>query len=79
MRDKLKICFVATVDIAISAFLANHLRRLSKLYDLTVITNVSNPKFLSEIGVDADLVQINFSRKIALFSDFYCSIKLVHS
>lgn len=77
MKTKPKICFVATVDVAITSFLANHLRKLSKLYDLTVITNSSNLNFLSEIGVDVNLIQINFSRKIALLSDFYCLIKLV--
>ena len=77
MKSNLKICFVATVDAAITSFLANHLRQLAKLYDLTVITNNSNPNFLSEIGVDANIIQIKFSRKIALFSDFYCLIKLV--
>jgi glycosyltransferase involved in cell wall biosynthesis len=77
LRTNLKICFVATVDAAITSFLANHLRELAKIYDLTVITNTSNPKFLSEIGVDANLIQVNFSRKIALFTDFYCLIKLV--
>lgn len=68
---------MATVDTAITSFLANHLRELSKLYELTIITNTSNLNFLSEIGVDANLIQINFSRKIALVSDFYCLIKLV--
>ena len=77
MKTKLKICFVATVDAAITSFLANHLRQFAKLYDLTVITNNSNPNFLSEIGVDANLIKIKFSRKIALFTDFYCLIKLV--
>jgi glycosyltransferase involved in cell wall biosynthesis len=77
VKTKLKICFVATVDAAIASFLANHLRELAKIYDLTVITNTSNPKFLSEIGIEANLIQVNFSRKIALFTDFYCLIKLV--
>ena len=42
-----------------------------------IITNTSNPDLLSEIGVDANLIQIKFSRKIALFTDFYCLINLV--
>ena len=77
MKNKLKICFVATVDTAITSFLANHLRELAKLYELTIITNTSNPALLSEIGVDANLIQINLSRKISLVTDFYCLIKLV--
>ena len=68
---------MATVDTAITSFLANHLRELAKLYELTIITNTSNPALLSEIGVDANLIQINLSRKIALVTDFYCLIKLV--
>lgn len=77
MKSKLKICFVATVDTAITSFLANHLRELSKLYELTIITNTSNSDLLSEIGVDANLIQARFSRKISLANDFYCLIKLV--
>ena len=76
MKNKLKICFVATVDTAITAFLANHLRELSKLYELTIITNTSDPDLLSEIRVDANLIQIKFSRKISLGTDLYCLIKL---
>ena len=68
---------MATVDTAITSFLANHLRELSKLYELTIITNTSNSDLLSEIGVDANLIQARFSRKISLANDFYCLIKLV--
>jgi glycosyltransferase involved in cell wall biosynthesis len=68
---------VATVDSAITSFLANHLRELAKLYELTIITNTSNPALLSEIGVDANLIRIKFSRKISLAADFYCLLKLV--
>ncbi len=77
MKNKFKICFVATVDTAITSFLANHLRELAKLYELTIITNTSNPALLSEIGVDANLIQINFSRKIVLVADIYCLIRLI--
>jgi len=77
VKNKSKICFVATVDSAITSFLANHLRELAKLYKLTIITNTSNLALLSEIGVDANLIRIKFSRNISLATDFYCLIKLV--
>ncbi|CAM8355584.1 glycosyltransferase [Candidatus Methylopumilus planktonicus] len=77
MKNKVKICFVATADVAITSFLANHLRQLAKLYDLTIITNTNNPDFLSQIGIEANIVQIKFSRKIDFFADFYCLIRLV--
>lgn len=77
MKNKVKICFVATTDVAIISFLAHHLRQLAKLYDLTIITNINNSDFLSQIGIDANLVHIKFSRKIDFFADVYCLIKLV--
>ena len=77
LDKKKKVCFVATVDSAITVFLANHLKQLAKFYDITVITNPSNPNFLSEIGVDVSLIHVNFSRKIALFDDFYCLVQLL--
>ncbi len=77
MKNKVKICFVATADVAIISFLAHHLRQLAKLYDLTIITNINNSDFLSQIGIDANLVHIKFSRKIDFFADFYCLVKLI--
>lgn len=77
VKNKVKICFVATTDVAIISFLAHHLRQLAKLYDLTIITNINNSDFLSQIGIDANLVHIKFSRKIDFFADVYCLIKLV--
>ena len=77
MKNKVKICFVATVDSAITSFLAHHLRQLAKLYDLTIITNTNNTDFLSQIRLDAHLVHIKFSRKIDFFTDIYCLLKLV--
>ena len=68
---------MATADVAIISFLAHHLRQLAKLYDLTIITNTNNTDFLSQIGIDANLVQIKFSRKIDFFADVYCLVKIV--
>ena len=74
---KKKLCFVATVDLSVKAFLIGHLHALSKFYDLTVITNTSNINFLSDHGINATLLPIKFSREINLFSDFFCLIKLI--
>ena len=64
MKSKLKICFVATVDMAINSFLTNHLKVLSKTYALTVITNTSNINFLIEHNIRAKVIQIKFARQI---------------
>ena len=77
MKKKLKICFVATVDMAINSFLINHLKALSKKYALTIITNTSNPNFLIEHNIRAKVVHLKFSRQINLILDCYCFFKLV--
>jgi glycosyltransferase involved in cell wall biosynthesis len=78
MAIKKKICFIATFDSTVNVFLINHLRKLAVLYNLTVITNTTNPRFLLEHGIKAQVIPLKFTRKIKLLSDFYCFIKLIH-
>lgn len=71
------ICFVLTAEFAVKAFLLNHLRALSKIYDVTVIVNTNNPNFLAEAGIRANVIPISISREISLFSDISCLVKLI--
>ena len=77
MENKQSICFVATVDFAVNAFLLNHLRELSNHYNLTLITNLQNPNFLNKNNLNIKLININFSRNINIFSDFYSLTRLI--
>ena len=72
-----KICFVITAEFAVRAFLINHLKVLSVLYEITVLVNTNNPNFLSELGVDAKVVPLRIARDISLVSDLICLIKLI--
>ena len=69
MVNRKSICFIATAEFAVRAFLLSHLKELSKYYDLTVIVNLKNPKFLIDQKLDIKLININFSRKINIFLD----------
>ena len=75
--QKQKICFVLTVEYAVKAFLLNHLRALSELYDVTVIVNTDNPNFLAESGIKAKVIPLKISRDISFFSDLICLFKLI--
>ena len=77
MTNKRSICFVATVEFAVNAFLLNHLKELSKYYDLTVIVNLKNPKFLIDKKLDIKLININFSRNINIISDLFSLFQLI--
>ncbi len=45
-----KICFVLTTDIAVKAFLLNHLQALTRQYEVSVIVGTDDPSFLAEHG-----------------------------
>lgn len=72
-----KICLVTTTDLAVKAFLIGHIRELSREYAITVITNTNNTLFLSELGINAKVVNLQFARNINLLSDIYCLFSLI--
>ena len=78
MVNRKSICFVATVEFAVSAFLLNHLKELSKYYDLTVVVNLKNPNFLIDTKLGINFVNINFSREINIISDLLSLAQLVY-
>ena len=67
-----------TVEHAVKAFLLNHLRALSQIYDVTVIVNTDDPNFLAEVGIQARVIPLIIARKISLFSDLLCLFKLIN-
>ena len=75
---KSKIFFIATVDIAINAFLLNHLKVLSKDFDITVIVNTDDPLFLVKQGLNIKVIRLRFSREIQIFSDITLLICLIY-
>ena len=50
------ICFVATVDSAVSAFLLGHLKELSKYYKITVIVNDESKTFNNYADLEAEYI-----------------------
>jgi glycosyltransferase involved in cell wall biosynthesis len=78
LKPKLKICFVATVEMAINVFLLNHLKKLSEYYNLTVIVNTNDPFFLKKQGLNLKVIPLNIHRNIRIFSDFVCLIHLIY-
>jgi glycosyltransferase involved in cell wall biosynthesis len=76
-KSQPKICFVLTAELAVKAFLVNHLLALSEIYDVTVIVNTNNPNFLKELGVKARVIPLAIARNVSLVSDFSCLIKLI--
>ena len=76
MISKKSICFVATVEYAVNAFLFNHLVELSKYYKITVITKQENKGFQHKVSEEIDFINLDFKRKINLVSDLIVFFKL---
>ena len=77
MVAKKSMCFLATVEYAVDAFLYNHIRKLSKHYQITVITNNKTNHFLTSKIKGITVINVNFSRSIKLFNDTICLLHLI--
>lgn len=70
-----KICIVTTVPETIYVFFKEHIRLISKYYNITIITNINKSnsfKFKKEIN----LISINIKRKVDLYNDIKSLIEL---
>ena len=52
---KRRICFVATLEMSIKAFLVDHMLLLQDIFDLSMVVNTENIRFLGPFGVRARL------------------------
>lgn len=72
-----KICFVLTSEIAVKSFLMSHIKALSSDYDISVLVNTTDNKFLSKLGIEAKVISLDIDRKINLISDLICLVRLI--
>jgi glycosyltransferase involved in cell wall biosynthesis len=66
---KRKICFVATLEMSVKVFLADHMRLLQNLFDLSVVVTTENPHFLEPYGIEANVIPVRIERNISPVSD----------
>lgn len=75
-KDVSRIMFVATTPFAVNAFLASHLKSLSKYYEITLCVNLNSYTLSPDLRDFAEVVDIAFARKISPFSDLTSLIRL---
>lgn len=66
-----------TAELAVKAFLLNHLQALSDAYEVTVIVNTNNLNFLTEQGIHAKVIALPIARNISVLSDFISLFNLI--
>ena len=78
MTNKQPICFVVSSPFTANGFLINHLKELSKLYEVSLFLNVSqyelSPKF-DQLNIK--VVNIPIERRIKIFKDIQTWISLI--
>jgi len=64
-----KVCFVATLEMSVKAFLIDHMALLQDTLELSVICSTEDPGFLADYGVRAKVIPVPISRSISPVSD----------
>ncbi len=71
-----RICVVVATDGTVRSFLLDQLRALSASYQVSVVSNTTDPGWLRSLGVDADVTPIRIERKISLLDDLRALVAL---
>ena len=64
-----KLCLVVNVEYVVNHFLINHLRSLSKIYDVTLVGDFDQLPMLEEKGIVVKIHKIPFNRGVSLYGD----------
>jgi glycosyltransferase involved in cell wall biosynthesis len=75
--NKKRVAIVVTSVLMVKFFLVEHIRALSKQYDLTLILKNDYPEILKEIRLPVKIIEIPIERKISVLRDFYTLIRLI--
>ncbi|MCX8022725.1 MAG: glycosyltransferase family 4 protein [Syntrophorhabdaceae bacterium] len=71
-----KICFVTAIPMTVEAFLVDYIYELSKVYDVTVVTNTYDRGFLECYRLNCKVIPVPIERKISLVKDMTAFLKL---
>ncbi len=74
--ERKRIIFAVTTPYAVNAFLASHLRSLSRWFNITLCVNVKAYPLSSEIEKIVEVVDVGFERKVAPFRDLLTLARL---
>ncbi len=64
-----KLCIVVNVEYVVNHFLTNHLRPLSKIYDVTLVGDFDQLPMLEEKGIVVKIHKIPVNRGLSLYGD----------
>jgi glycosyltransferase involved in cell wall biosynthesis len=72
-----RICFVVASEMTVKAFLLDHLRALSKRFDVSVAVDTANPTLLEREGLAVGLFPVRIRRPISPTRDLFALAELL--
>ena len=73
---KKRVCFVAAVEITVTAFLLDHIRTMDRYFDVSVAVNTHNTGFLKPYGIETPVIPVGIEREISPFADLKALFQL---
>lgn len=74
---KKKVCWVVSCEFAVNSFLLDQIAVLQEHYDLTLIVNTDNPRFLGSHGSRVRVIPVGIERQISLWRDLRAQARLI--
>jgi len=68
-RTMKKVCFVATLEMSVKAFLIDHMELLQDDFDLCVVCSTDDPRFLDARGIRGKVIPLSISRNVSPVND----------
>jgi len=75
-KNRKKICIISTVPYVLRWFMAPHIRLLSKVYDVTLITNGREDDLSDLLDDNVLFIPIRIERKISILKDIIALFRL---
>lgn len=66
---KRKICFVSTLELSVKVFLTGHMQHLQDRYDLSLVVDTKDARFLEPFNIRIRVIPIRIERTISPWSD----------
>lgn len=76
-QRRLRLCFVVSSAMTVSAFLKDHIAVAAEQFDVSVVANTTDVRLLQRMGLDATLHPIAIVRPISLWQDLSALCALV--
>ena len=74
---KRRACIVVASELTVRSFLVHQILAMQEHYDVTVVVNTTNARFLHDLGILASLRPLSIERHVSPMSDLRCLVTLI--